>query len=36
MEGIIYWVIGVKRSDLAKVTDETKEIVSFSIENKFD
>ncbi|MEI6056878.1 MAG: tRNA lysidine(34) synthetase TilS [Lentisphaerota bacterium] len=36
MEGIIYWVIGVKRSDLAKATDETKEIVSFSIENKFD
>lgn len=36
IEGHIYWIIGIKRSALAKVTDETKEIVSFSIENKFD
>lgn len=36
MEDKIYWIIGIKSSDLAKVTDKTKQIVCFSIENKFD
>lgn len=35
-EGKIYWIIGVKRSDLGRVTNETKKIVCFSIENKVD
>ncbi len=35
-EGKIYWVIGIKRSDLARISNKTKQIVCFSIENKVD
>lgn len=35
-KGKIYWIIGIKRSDSGRVTSETKQIVCFSMENKFD